>query len=326
MSKSKTTEEFMEELSQFMEALEMRDLERVRKCPKSDLHNHFVLGGYRNFIKEVTRIDIQPINRPLLSMREMDEWSGRYIGSKFDSKEGRKLLIEATFQQAKNDGVTVLEIGEDVWGLGEFFDNDINQLVYAFQEAKNKIAPEIELRLQIGLSRHCPIDYLEDCLSHFWGNDAFYSIDLYGDELAQPIKNFVPIYQRAKKEGVRLKAHVGEWGTAQDIQKAVELLELDEVQHGIAAVNDETVMRFLADNHIRLNITPTSNVMLGRVESMRVHPIATLYRNGIDVTINSDDILIFDSEVSKEYLRLFESGCLSAKELEEIRQSGLRKL
>ena len=48
-----------------------------------------------------------------------------------------------------------------------------------------------------------------------------------------------------------------------------------------------------------------------------------LYRSGVDVTINSDDILIFHSDVSKEYLQLYESGCLSAEELDGIRQNGL---
>ena len=43
------------------------------------------------------------------------------------------------------------------------------------------------------------------------------------------------------------------------------------------------------------------------------------------MTINSDDVLIFDSNVSKEYLRLFQSGCLSAEELDDIRMNGLVK-
>ena len=73
-----------------------------------------------------------------------------------------------------------------------------------------------------------------------------------------------------------------------------------------------------------LNITPSSNVLLGRVSSMADHPIGPLYRSGVDVTINSDDILIFDSDVSKEYLRLYGSGCLSAEELDSIRHNGLQ--
>ena len=309
--------------SAFIEAIKQGALDLIRSFPKSDLHNHFVLGGCREYIKSKTGYDIEPISNPLGSMNEMDAWSSKYIGNRFNSPEGRKLLIEATFEQARKDGVTVLEIGEDVWGLGEFFNNDIEELIDAFQEANDKVAPDIELRLQIGLSRHCPIDYLEGCLNHFWGHKEFYSIDLYGDEMAQPIENFIPIYEKAADNGLVLKAHIGEWGKANDIVTAVDLLHLNEIQHGIAAVQDEDVIGFLVDHNIRLNITPTSNVLLGRVSDLKNHPIGQLYRKGVNVTINSDDVLIFDSDVSKEYLRLYLSGCLTAEELNDIRKNGL---
>lgn len=311
-------------MDDFISALKQRNLKKIKSFPKSDLHNHFVLGGSRGYLRQVTGAAIKPIPAPLSSMDEMHAWNQKNLGERFNTPEMRKLLIRAAFQQARDDGVKVLEIGEDVWGLGEFFHNDTDELIEAFSTAQKEIAPNTELRLQISLSRHCSIGYLEECLSHFWGNQAFYSIDLYGDELAQPIENFKSIYRRAKADGLRLKAHVGEWGTAGDVRQAVEELELDEVQHGIAAVHDESVVRFLADYQIRLNVTPSSNVLLGRVPSMAEHPIGRLYRSGVDVTINSDDILIFDSDVSKEYLRLYESGCLSAEELDNIRQNGLK--
>lgn len=303
----------------FTEALKSGDIDAIRKFPKADLHNHFVLGGSREYILQKTGHDIQPITRPLASMREMDGWNGRYIGRHFDSPQGRKFLIEAAFIQAKADGVTLLEIGEDVWGLGEYFDNDVGKLIYTFQAINDRIAPETELRLQIGLSRHCPVDYLEDCFRRFRGRSEFYSIDLYGDELAQPIENFIFLYRQAEDDGLVLKAHVGEWGTARDVMTAVEALHLSEVQHGIAAADDEEVMDFLAERKIRLHITPSSNVLLGRVPDMAHHPISKLFRHGIDVTVNSDDVLIFDSDVSKEYLRLYQSGCLTAEELDGIR-------
>lgn len=310
----------------FIDELKQENIEGIRKFPKADLHNHFVLGGSRKYLREHIGENIQAIKKPLHSMNDMHAWNEQNIGQIFNSPEGRRLLINATFAQAKEDGVTILEIGEDVWGLNEFFHGDIDELVAAFRTANQEIAPEIELRLQIGLSRHCDIGYLEECLSHFWGNEAFYSIDLYGDELAQPIENFKSIYRRAKSEGLKLKAHVGEWGTAEDVRKAVECLELNEVQHGIAAVEDKAVVRFLADSHIRLNITPSSNYLLGRVKDLKSHPIAELYHSGVDVTINSDDVLIFDSDVSKEYLRLYQCGCLGAEELDDIRKNGLRRI
>ena len=148
---------------------------------------------------------------------------------------------------------------------------------------------------------------------------------MYGDELAQPIENFIPIYRKAKECGLRLKAHIGEWGSAEDVKNGVELLELDEVQHGIAAAESIEVMEYLKQNKIRLNITPTSNVKLGRAKSIKEHPIKTLFQAGIDITVNSDDILIFDSDVSKEFMRLYKEGTLSAEELDSIRRNGLRK-
>ncbi len=310
----------------FIDALESEDIVELRKYDKADLHNHFVLGGNREYLLQKTGYNIEPISSPLKSMNEMNQWSEKYINSRFDSSEQRKLLIEAAFVQAKLDGVKILEIGEDVWGLKEFFQNDIEKLIDSFEEIQQRIAPKIELRLQIGLSRHCKIDYLNNCLSHFWNHKQFYSIDLYGDELAQPIENFIPIYEKAKEQGLRLKAHVGEWGTANDIEQAIKVLHLDEIQHGIAAVDSMEVMDFLVDNKTRLNITPSSNVLLGRVKSMKEHPIAKLYRKGIDVTINSDDVLMFDSDVSKEYLRLFQSGCMTAEELNQIRLNGLKRI
>ena len=84
-----------------------------------------------------------------------------------------------------------------------------------------------------------------------WQGIQDYSIDLYEDELAQPIENFIPIYRRAKEERLCLKAHIGEWGTAEDVVRGVEALRLDEVQHGIAAAESEEAIQFLKDRGIR---------------------------------------------------------------------------
>jgi adenosine deaminase len=315
----------MEHSDRFICALKNNDLNSVRRIPKADLHNHFVLGGSRDYIHRKTGYDIRPMETVLHSMEDMHKWSHENIGSRFHSRDMRKLLIEAAFVQAKNDGVSILEIGEDVWGLGEFFSNDIDELITVFSDANKAIAPDMELRLQIGLSRHCGIDYLMKCLEHFWGRKEFHSIDLYGDELAQPIENFVPIYKKAKENGLRLKAHIGEWGTAEDVKAGIQLLSLDEVQHGIAAAESDEVMDYLIKNKITLNITPTSNFLLGRVSDMKKHPIGKLFRAGVDVTINSDDILMFGSDVSKEYLALYHHGVLTAEELDQIRINGIRR-
>lgn len=310
----------------FIQALEQHDLESIKKFPKSDLHNHFVLGGNREHLFSLTGHSIQPCTTVLQSINEMHKWYEKYLGHAFESKEMRLKLLESTLDQANQDGVKVLEIGEDAWGLSHYFNSDIDDLINTFKKITGKVAPNIELRFQIGISRHCSIKDIEHWLEPVWGNQEVYSIDLYGDELSQPIENFIPVYKKAKQHGLTLKVHVGEWGSAEDIRYAVDCLELDEVQHGISAVKSKEVLSYLEKNNIRLNVTPTSNLMLGRVSCYAEHPIRILHRSGIEVTINSDDVLIFDSDVSKEYLRLFKSNTLSAEELNCIRINGLKSI
>jgi adenosine deaminase len=307
----------------FEAALANHDREALVACPKSELHTHATLGGSRRFVRERTGIDIVPLDHVLASIDEMHQWvSANRIGEAFPGAAGRMLALEATFVQAKEDGVTRLEAGEDVWALTLWQGNAL-ALTEAMREIHARVAPEIEWIAQLGLSRHCPIDALMRWTEPLLEAGSYRSIDLYADERAQPIGVFKPLYRAAVAKGLRLKAHVGEWGTADDVWQAVEELGLDEVQHGIAAAQSPAVMRFLADHHIRLNICPTSNVMLGRVDRIANHPIRTLYDAGVIVTVNTDDVLVFGSSVSEEYLRLHEAGVFTAAELNQIRLNGL---
>ena len=95
--------------------------------------------------------------------------------------------------------------------------------------------------------------------------------------------------------------------------------------HGIAAAQSPFVMKWLAENQIQLNICPTSNVMLNVAGDYQSHPIAELYRAGIPVTVNTDDLLIFNQSVSQEYQNLFVNGVLSGDELNDIRKQGLKQ-
>jgi adenosine deaminase len=187
------------------------------------------------------------------------------------------------------------------------------------QEAHRAGGPDIDWIPQLGISRHCDIAAIEQWAVPLLELGVFRTLDLSGDEEAQPIEVFRPIYRKAQTAGLRLKAHVGEWGTADDVWRAVELLELDEVQHGIAASSSPLVMRDLANAGVRLNLCPTSNVKLGRVNSLQEHPIRVLFDAGVMVTINTDDPLIFGCTLSGEFQALYEAGVMTAQELDSIR-------
>jgi adenosine deaminase len=101
------------------------------------------------------------------------------------------------------------------------------------------------------------------------------------------------------------------------------VLEPDAIQHGFAAATSKEVMRWLSGKKIPLHICPSSNVGLHLVPSIKSHPVRILFDNGVVVTINTDDLILFDQSVSQEYMNLFRAGVFSADELEMVRMNGL---
>ena len=162
---------------------------------------------------------------------------------------------------------------------------------------------------------------VERILSKKW----FCSLDLCGDENGDSVRVFEGLYRMARSKGLVLKAHVGEFGTADDVWEAVEVLGLDEIHHGIASVKSPQLLHWLADHGICLNICPASNIKLGLVGAYESHPIRKIYDSGVNITINTDDLLIFDVSVSQEYLHLYNKGVFTAKELDEVRLFGLTR-
>lgn len=309
-------------MSDFTDALEAGDLAALRRVPKADLHIHGIGGGDRAFLRERTGIDIPPVEGVMRSMAEMDARSAEVFAPIFQGVPGRTLAVEATFVQARKDGVTRLEFGPDAWDI-TLHGGSAESVWDSLQAAHQAGAPDIDWSPQLGVSRHCPIPAIERWMAPLLELGVFTAFDLSGDEGAQPIEAFVPVYHRAKAAGLKLKAHVGEWGTADDVWRAVERLELEEVQHGIAAAASPQVMRALAVAGVRLNVCPTSNLKLGRVERLADHPIRALFDAGVRVTINTDDPLIFGRTLSGEFLALYEAGLMTAAELDAIRLEAL---
>jgi adenosine deaminase len=97
-------------------------------------------------------------------------------------------------------------------------------------------------------------------------------------------------------------------------------LELDEVQHGISAAESKQTMRWLANNNIQLNVCPASNIFLRRAKDYKTHPIRLIFDEGVRVTINTDDMIIFNVSVSEMFLKLFNDNVFTAEELEIIRR------
>jgi len=313
---------------EFINALQSENISSIRRIPKSDLHNHGVLGGSISLLeKRLGRKIPRPPER-MNGIRGLDEYLGKDLRAIYSSKEGFELLTELAFIQAKDDGITKLEMSTDSRFI-ECYANNLEDFIGSIKNIHRLTAPEIVFLPELSISwrkgTHQLGLWAEECIEFGY----FKSIDFCGEESVRIMestefpKELTYLYSKAKRNGMKLKAHVGEFGDAESVRRAVEVLELDEVQHGISAASSKEVMRFLEKNNIQLNVCPTSNVRLNTVESLKVHPIRVLFDHGIRVTINSDDILVFNQSISEEYSSLYEAGLFTPEELDIIRHNGL---
>lgn len=310
--------------NEFTRALISHNLRALRKIPKSDLHNHAMMGGRLRSMEKFIGRDLEKFSDGTKGVHGINEWLGKVYRPLFEIPGVFKAAIDAAFTQARSDGVTVLEMSMDAL-IGRMFNLRPEQIISMFTESHKTIAPEIDFRFGLGFSRLQPVRTLLSCFEPYLGLNYLHSIDLYDIEDAQPLENFREIYRFAKQMGLKCKAHAGEFGNAASVRDAVEILELDEIQHGIGAAESPEVMKWLAQNGITLNVCPESNISLRRVKSYKTHPIRILFDHGVIVTVNTDDVMLFNAGNSEQFLKLFKSGLFSADELDIIRMNGLRK-
>ncbi len=308
----------------FIKALESKDLNKIIATPKSDLHNHFPLGIDKTYIEKWHKKEIPSAPQKYANIQAMIEYTQPFLKPIVLSTQGFEYLVESSLKTALDDGITLLEMSFDCWFITKYNSNP-ELFIQALEKIHQGLAPDIDFRPEIGIDRRYDKNKIERWAYPLIDSGYFKSIDLYGIEDAKEPEEFIPVYQRAENHGMKLKAHTGEFLDANMVKRTCEVLHLNEVQHGISVAESESVMNWLKKNDIRLNICPTSNVKLKRVDNIRNHPIRVLFDSGVKVTVNSDDIFAFNQKVSQEYLDLYRYEVFTAEELDSIRLEGLRK-
>lgn len=307
----------------FQEALERGDWGAMRVFPKVDLHNHAVCGTRRENIEKWVNRCISPPPERFDSLDDMTHYVRTFIVPHCASPDGIEFVFRSAIRDAVDDGVAVLEMSVETLVV-RLYPGAPDGMLSFLRRLRTEFSDAIDFRPELGISRDHPLEDVRPVVEACLDSGVFGSMDLFGNEEAKPPELYREFYRIAQKNGMTLKAHVGEFGSPELIRRTVEILELDEVQHGISAAESPDVMKFLRDKGIWLNICPTSNLALRRVPSMGAHPARVLRDNGINLTINTDDLLVFGQSVSQEYLNLFKAGVLTAGELDDIRVQSLR--
>jgi adenosine deaminase len=160
---------------------------------------------------------------------------------------------------------------------------------------------------------------------------AIVAFGIGGDELRIPTEDFRPVYDRAGEIGLHRLMHAGEVGGPEKIREAVEILGVERIGHGIAAIHDPALMDLLAERTIPLEICPASNIKTAalakqlRLENATIedHPLPKLLRHGIPIVLSTDDPAMFHTTLNEEYANGARMG-LREDELNRIVEMGFQ--
>ncbi len=161
---------------------------------------------------------------------------------------------------------------------------------------------DINVRLIVSMNRHESVRLgevvMEAALAH--RDKGVVALDIAGNEAQFPATPFADLFQQAKREGLRITVHAGEWGGASSIWDAIEHLGAERIGHGIRVLEDPSIVNVLVTRGILLEVCPTSNVHSGIVRDLSEHPLPKLAHSGLRVSLNTDDPLISNITLTDE--------------------------
>ncbi len=233
----------------------------------------------------------------------------------------------AYLKRAKGENVFHAEIFFDPQthtARGIPFETVINGLDRAIQRGREELGLSASLILCFlrHLSEEDAFAALEDALPF---RDKFIGVGLDSSERGNPPEKFTRVFARCRELGLRLVAHAGEEGSAEDIRQALDLLKAERIDHGVHCLEDPQLVARLAQQRIPLTVCPLSNVKLCVFPNLAAHNIGTLLAAGITATINSDDPAYFGGYINENYIATFAAlPELGAKEAYQLARNSFQ--
>lgn len=135
--------------------------------------------------------------------------------------------------------------------------------------------------------------------------DAFIGVGLDSGERGNPPEKFARVYARAGELGLRLVAHAGEEGPPAYIRDALDVLQVERIDHGVRCIEDAGLVARLAAGQIPLTVCPLSNVKLCVYPALEQHKLGDLLAAGLCITINSDDPAYFGGYINQNFVETF---------------------
>jgi aminodeoxyfutalosine deaminase len=175
----------------------------------------------------------------------------------------------------------------------------------ALDEAQRRAASRgVEVRWILDISRgeEPPDDHLTAALlSGTYAPAGAVAMGLGGPEADWPPELYADTFARARADSVPAVVHAGEAAGPASVTGALDSLHAVRIGHGVRALEDGSLVGRLIDEQIPLEVSPTSNVLLGvTAPSIADHPVGQMIRLGMDVSVNTDDPGYFSTTLERE--------------------------
>lgn len=315
----------------------METREFIRSLPKAELHLHIEGSLEPEMLVELARRNRVEIPfasveevRAAYEFTELQDFLDIYYRGMDVLREAEdfEALALAYMDRAAVDGIRHVEIFYDPQGhtsRGIPFAVATDGILSGLAEGERKHG--ISSRLILCFLRHLPE---EDGFATFrvaepWFADGrIVGVGLDSTERGNPPAKFAQLFQAARDMGLKLVAHAGEEGSAANVRDALDILKLDRVDHGNAALDDPVLVERLAVASMGLTVCPLSNVKLCVVADIASHPLKRMLDAGLCATINSDDPSYFGGYLGDNFMAVSEALGLSRAELVTLARNSIK--
>lgn len=148
-------------------------------------------------------------------------------------------------------------------------------------------------------------------------------VGLDSSELGHPPSKFARVFAKARELGLKLFAHAGEEGPPEYVYEALDVLQVDRIDHGNRALEDAALTARLVQMGMALTVCPLSNLKLCVVKDLRQHPLKRMLDLGLKATVNSDDPAYFGGYLLDNYVAVAEALNLTRAELTTLARNSI---
>jgi len=153
--------------------------------------------------------------------------------------------------------------------------------------------------------------------------------DLAGEEGGHPPKKHVEAFHYIQRQNFNITIHAGEGFGKESIWQAIQYCGAHRIGHGTRLIDDIAVAdgmavklgdlaQYVLDKRIPLEICLLSNVHTGAARSLSEHPFKILYQEKFRVTLNTDNRLMSDTTMTKEFEAAQDTFGLRLDDFEKI--------